>query len=441
MKSNAIRKLESIGILLLLILSASAHAGEGFGMMKKTANLTRVRPPQVFIRGTRIGVSASSQGSAHAATAQRLQSLLESELLGNNPRFKLDSANPEATVAVTILQSDYNEEWQDRTMLQSYKTGSVDSKNRPIYAQREVNVRFKIVHYVFGAAFKVHDRKADRSLIADTVNRPFKKEYQEGNGAPDAQSLENDAVLALVSDLTHRLAPTKEIVGVLLPKGSMEAAAGFADAGLWSKYLDSLEKMTPLAKSTDEAYRQYAMGVAYEALGYGADDVDTTLKYLEQASVHYNNAVDAHPKESYFTKPYQSLLFNSRSAEAPLGRVQAALVQYQKFKEFAQTTEPAGGSSQTGAKELGGGDANAMTNDAVVDMLRAGLPEDVILTAIETAHHPSFDVSPRGLIQLSEAKASKKLMQRLQAIAAGGAKPAAQKPKKSATVGSKEKQR
>lgn len=427
-----------------VVIAATAavplRAGEGFGMIKKTANLTRIHPPELVVTGTRIAVHVSSQSNAHSSAAQRLQTQLESELINNNPRFKLDASNPDATVDVRILQSDYRDEWQDRLMTRSVKTGELDSKKRPVYHDEQVNVRFKVVKYTFASAFKVHDTRADAPIGADSINSNFQQDFQNGDGAPDAQTLENNAVNMVVAQLTRRLAPTKEVIGVLLPKGSFDAIANFADAGLWSKYLDALERMSPLPRPVDEAYRQYALGVAYEALGYSAEDNTETLKYLEQASTHYNNAVDANPKEGYFTKSYQGILRSSQTAEAPLTRVQAALVQYQKIKEFAEKTAPDrhGTSMAAGAKGLASAAADdAVTNASIVEMLRAGLPEDVILTSIDSAPRTAFDASPRGLIELSNAKASKKLIQHVQALASGASKPAATTKKPSKTAAAK----
>lgn len=414
----------------VLFIALSMEAGEGFGMLKKTAKLTRVHPPQVFIMGTGVAIRATSPSGKYAMGAQRLQSQLESELLGANTRLKLDAANPDATIDVTILQSDYQDEWVQREGRRQVKTGTKDSKGKDIYREERFTYRVKIVKHTFASSFKVHDRRADRSLAADTINRPYSQEFNEGNGSPDAASLENAAIRAVVADLVHRLAPTREVIGVLLPKGSMEKYLALADAGLWTKYLDALQKLPPLAKPPDEAYRQYALGVAYEALGYGADDADTTLKYLEQASLHYNNAVDAHPKENYFTKAYDAI-FTSKSAEAPLNRVQSALVQYQRMKEFGEAVAARSSGTRTGAKgDLGADiDQDTVTNASVIDMMRAGLSEDVIFTSIDSAKKTAFDVTPKGLIQLAEAKASKKLIQHIQAVAAGTKKSAAA-PKK-----------
>lgn len=418
MKRDAFRNVV-VSFLFLSMVAVPALAGEGFGMMKKTANLTRVHPPQVFITGTRIVIHVTSHSSQQQAAAQRLQSELESQLLGNNPRLKLDTSRPETIIDVAVVQSDYSEKWEDRKGYQPVKVGT-DAKGKPKYENQEVTLRFKVVTYNFNSTFKVHDVRSDHSLAAGAVNFPYQKDFQDGNGAPVPSSLETDAVESVVSDLTHRLAPTKEVVGVLLPRGTLENAAAFADAGLWSKYQDALDKIQPFRNPLDEAYRQYALGVAYEALGYGAEDPDTTLKYLEQASTHYNNAVDTNPKEGYFTKPYESVLFRNTKATAPIARVQEALSQYQKLKEFAESSGGAGQQVSGGGKSMptvARVDADALTNDSVVDMLRAGLPEEVILTSVDSAAHTAFDVTPKGLIQLADAKASKRVIQRIQAVA------------------------
>jgi hypothetical protein len=425
-----VNQLFAISIFIVVFGGASAWGGEGFGMMKKSASLARVHPPVIFIAGTRISIKASAANSSHSAVAHRLESQLESELLGKNQRLKLDASRPDATIDIRVLQNAYNEKWEDRRMVRYVDKGRKNSKGKTILDPEEITVRFKVVSYSFNAAFRVHDTQKDVSLGADTINWNYAKDFQEGNGSPDSSSLESNAVQSVVSDLTTRLAPTREVVGVLLPRGTFETAAAFADAGLWSKYQEALEKVPPLKNPADEAYRQYALGVAYEAQGYAAEDNDTTLKYLEQASVHYNNAVETNPKEGYFTKPYQSVIFSSRNAEAPISRVSSALVQYQKLKEFADTIAAKTPGARGSKGDFGAPADDAVTNQSVIDMVRAGLPDDVILTSIDSSKSVAFDVTPKGLIQLADAKVGKRIIQRIQAAAGKGT--GEPKPKKSA---------
>ena len=63
----------------------------------------------------------------------------------------------------------------------------------------------------------------------------------------------------------------------------MDEANNLAEKGLWSRYLETLETMTPLSKTTDDAYRLYNIGVAYEALAYQSEDKNATEKFLEKA--------------------------------------------------------------------------------------------------------------------------------------------------------------
>jgi len=440
------RNIVTVALLFLPVLSVAA--GEGFGVMRKRANLTRIHPPQVRIGGSRIAVKATSQGNKYAAAAERLQSLLESELLGSDPTLSLDPRSPQVAIDVNILQSDYTEKWEEKEGMRNVQTGN-DEKGRPIFQARQMTIRFKVVKHLFSASFKVRDAKKGGTLAADTIRKNFQAEYEEGNGAPEAASIEESDVVAVVDDLTKRLTPTREIIGVLVPRGSLDYIVPFAEAGMWSKYLEMLEKAPKIANPVHDSYRQYAFGIAYEALGYGADDLDVALKYLEQASAYYNTAAEANPRETYFilnSKSQPSFLSRARTTaanllpgtvnkpvenkevsatlEAPLARVQAALVQYQKMKELreggsvlqvANTTGGTAGGAKALEREPAG---DAMTNQGVIEMLQAGLPESVILTSINSAPRTAFDVTPKGLIQLSEAKASIKMIERIQALAA-----------------------
>jgi len=448
----------------LLLLATAAQAGEGFGMLRKRANLARIHPPQVRIGGSRISVKTSSQGKKYSSAAERMESLLESELLGSDPTLRLDSNNADVAIDVNILQDDYSESWENRTEMRNVQTGN-DEKGRPVFQARQMSVRYKVVKHLFSVSFKVLDSKKKDTLAADTIRKNFKEDFEEGNGAPDAAALEEANVVGVVNDLTRRLTPTKEIIGVLVPRGSLDNAVPFAEAGMWSKYLEAVEKIAAMPNPVNESYRQYAMGIAYEALGYGAEDLDTALKYLEQAATLYNSAAEANPKEQYFilnSKSQPSLFGRARTvvsnvlpgtlsqkvadekAEisstllAPLARVQSALVQYQKMKELNEGVRPPPSkvASLSGAKGLDtiGGDSGEppLTNDGIVEMLEAGVPESVIVTAISAAHRTAFDVSPKGLVALSQAKASTKLLERIQAEAAkkSGSKPSASTKKK-----------
>lgn len=417
----------ALGAVLCLGLPAAAR--EGFGTFSKTtATLYRVEPPAVFLAGTRIGVKVTSAEPRDKPLAERLRSQLESELLSRDPRLTSAPNNPQTLIEVEILQNDSSTREEVREMTELKQVGR-DAKGKAVYDNVPVNVRFTIIHCALSLAYKVSDTDKEASLDADSIQVPVEREYREGQTVPPLFALQSESLGQVIERIARRLTPTKEKVGVLLPRGSLEDLATLAQAGQWNRYLEALEGRNPSAEANAEAYRQYALGTAYEALGYAADDPGVTLKYLEQADSYYNKAIDANPGEKFFTKAYDAI-FSSKQATAPLERVRTALVAYRRIKDFQESSAslqatPAGASSN--AKSLGAPAApKSIGNADVIRMVKAGLPDDVIVTAIAAAPAQAFDVSPSGLIDLSQAQVSKHLIAHIQQLAAG--KPAASQP-------------
>jgi hypothetical protein len=420
----------TIRVLALLALTGvlPAYGKEGFNFFSKTvATVVRVNPPAVYLMSPKIHVKVTSSGSIDASLAQRLQSQLESGLISRDSRLVIEPNRPETLVEVSILQNDRNERWEDRKENALVNTGT-DNKGKPVLGIREVTVRYKVVNHAFAASYKVTDKAKSMSLDANSLHFDFKNDFRDGKDAPEIFTLESSAIGQVVEAISQRITPTREKIGVLIPKGSLQDLANLAAAGQWNLYLEALERRSPSQKPADEAYRQYALGVAYEALGYAAEEPADTLKYLEQASGYYNKALETNPGEKYFTQAYDSLLGNKKAA-APLERVQTALANYRKIKNFQEqyaSLQAAAQQPASGAKALESR-TDFMDNSAVIRMVRAGLPTDVILTSIETAPSPSFDVSPQGLVALSDAQVDHKIIQRLQEVATGKKKPASAK--------------
>ena len=411
-----------LGALLaaLFAVALPVEAREGFGLLtKKVAYIVRVSPPAVFLRGTRFEVTANGAGSAAGDLAKRLQSQLESELIGRDSRLVVDANRPEILVEVSILQNDKSERWEDRQETAVVQTGT-NAKGKAVFDTRQVMVRYKIVTHAFAVSYKISDRVKQQSLDANSLRFDFSNGFRDGTDAPEMFTLESSAVGKAVDAVARRITPTRERIGVLLPQGSLEDLANLAIAGQWNVYLENLERRPPSPKAADDSYRQYAMGVAYEALGYAADDPADTLKYLEQASANYNKAMAANPGEKYFAQSFEGVLSAKRAA-APLSRVQDALANYRKIKDFQEQHAAAKAADEevaSGGKSLDA-KADGVDNSAVIRMTRARLPKDVILTAIETAAKPTFDTSPQALIALSEAQVDKTIIQRMQEIATG----------------------
>lgn len=425
----------------LLILSLScplpAEAKEGFGTKKLTVKLARVRPPDVYISGTRITVRASPQGTYKGLELQ-LITALGNDLLGNDSRLTQDDERPQTVIEIAVLENNFDEGWENRTESRRVKVGT-DSKGKPQYTTRLVQVRYKVIHQVFSTSYRVEDLVDGAVLDADNIVHSIDEDYREGNNAPTATQLEQDAIAKTVAEIAQRLSPTTEWIGVLLPKGSLKENGNLAKAGLWDRYLEALEGQSPRSKPRDESYRQYALGAAYEALGYSAEQPGSALSYLEQAALHYNEALRANPTEKYFIGGYKSLGLLSglkdrflvaghrgspgesestrKRAIAPLERVKTAMAQYQKVMDYREFDQHRTDASE-GAKALSEDDpGEVLDNEAIIEMTRAGLVDEIILTTVNSAGQNDFDVSPTGLVELAKAEVSNTVIQRLQAIA------------------------
>ncbi|HVF58353.1 MAG TPA: hypothetical protein VNJ70_00850 [Thermoanaerobaculia bacterium] len=426
--------------LFVTLLSAGIlHAKEGFGIMKKLVTLRRTNPAEVLITGTRIHATAKGKGQDEQEIATQVATRLDSELVQHDARLTLDAQRPQTVVEVTVLHNTFETKWEQRTGIRQEPAGR-DAKGKMQYRQVEVQLRYQVVNHRFGASYTVQDERSKKTLFADSLDLAYNEDFQDGHNAPTEADRIAFAVQYTVGQIVYKLTPTEEMLQVLVPKGTFEDFINLAEAGLWSRYSETIEARPALSNPAEEAYRQYALGLAYEALGYGADSTETTLRYLEQSAQHYNSALSLNPKEDFFSKPYEGSFVSAvgrvsvntlrgmsgqepiaatrRQAPAPLQRVQAAMKKYQTL--LSQNEIRTAKASDAGAKALGAASTagtaapQGMANADVIAMIKGGVPEEIVLNAIDSAEQCAFNTAPTGLIELSKAKVGKEVLQRMQ---------------------------
>ena len=171
-----------------------------------------------------------------------------------------------------------------------------------------------------------------------------------------------------MTDISTRLVSTEQAVDVYLARGKLDSANKLAESGLWSRYLESLETVTPLPNPHDDAYRLYNIGVANEALGYQTEDRAAAKKFLEQASIYYGKAIDGKHDEKFFLEPQT--------------RIETAVAYYKKLAE--RRTDNA-------ATE-----AHAEANDAKPSSTKASKPVRADSAQASTPAWPRNRWSPTG---------------------------------------------
>jgi hypothetical protein len=205
-------------------------------------------------------------------------------------------------------------------------------------------------------------------------------------------------------------------VSVLLPRSTFEKFIPLAESGSWDRYLAAVEGVPANRNAKDEAYRQYALAIAKEALAYQTDDRRKALELLTNARTHLETAISSNGTEELFRKGYVSLL-SSGSIGVPTSRMNDSVARYEKWTsggsvrvasrdpepEFESEAEPEPASTTEG-----------MRNDTVIELAKAGLSDENIKLAIDGAERTAFDVSPNGLIALAKGGVSKGVIAHMQ---------------------------
>jgi hypothetical protein len=443
--------------LLLLPLAGTGFA-QGFGSSKKRVTLHRKLPPTAHLNGSAVNVQVTGHNIQSDVTAD-LRNMLEAELLKNDHRLRADDKHPDSVISCSI--TEYVPPTAQTSTHSTYVPGSKKQG-------QETVTRYS---GILKLAYTAKDAHSGRTLDSANITAKYDDEYNQygstnksitdnlstgwnklkhGKFTPDkpptAGELRDILFSDAVSQITARLVNTEEPVEVLLARGKLDDADKLAEAGLWPRNLEALETMSPFPNKEDDAYRLYNIGVAYEALAYGAEEPKTAQKYLQEAAINYGKAIDDKPGEKYFMEPQK--------------RIDTAIAHYKTLREQPKTVASADASS-TSTSDAGGGRSTTasgstksgsttktttqkpsaastgtstaakslnnpapkkasgppLTNDQVIQMVKAGVAEENVIDTIRAAGSVTFDLSPDGLIKLAQNGVKGKVVTAMQSKA------------------------
>ncbi len=446
-----------------LALAAPAIRAQGFGLTRKTVKLQRKMPASVHLPGPNMNVQAAAHDAANTDSAHMLIDLLTTQLQKYDGKLQVKETSPDETIRCTIMtfvippptpfsrnevvfQKGHNVE-EPR---QYYKvTGSVSVNYQAKDSQGRI-LDSDAVTANYSQEFEAGTNQAAGESIQSKVTSPFKrlagKKTDEAFGPPNPIELRQLLLTRAASQIASRLVNTDETLDVPLARGKLDQANNLAEKGLWERYLETLETMTPLGKTTDDAYRLYNIGVAYEALAYQSEDKNATEKFLEKAAISYGKAIDANPGEKQFADPqtrietavahYKKLQgggssLSAKSDPAPAAAGAASPSTPAKSSSTIKSTPSTSGGG-AGARSASVSTAKpattpssppstvpaapaaaakpiapakpttpALTNAQVIKMAKAGVDEDNIIATIHDSTSVQFDLSPDGLVDLA----------------------------------------
>jgi hypothetical protein len=421
---NRTKRIQIFACLSIGLLAATEAEAQSFGAAKDKVTLVRKLPADVHLTGVTLKVKVTGHDD-QSDLVHDLQALLETELLKDDPRLRVDGSSPATIVNCQITA--YSHPQPTVTTRPSLTVGKNPTKNQS----------FTRVTGQLGVAFQARS-SSGQMLVSDNVQAKYDKEFDSaGNTAsngikgtvtstwsrirggassedlnpPTDSELRGRLMLDAVRQIAEHIVNTNESVEVYLAreKGGMDEGDKLAEAGLWQRALESFETATPLAKTQDDAYRLYNIGVAYEALAYAAEDKKSAMKFLDEAAIDYGKAIDQKPAEKYFLEPQK--------------RIETAIAHYRTLGE-QKNQKPMPASAAKKASGASGVDGNrataakALTNPQIIAMVKAAMEDDTVATTIRSAKAVNFDLSAAGQHDLTSNGVSAKVLAAMKARAA-----------------------
>jgi len=390
--------------IFVVVLAVPACAREGFGFMKKAVEMRRTVPPSTNAGARRVKLTVSSNRGDDSDDARTLNGYLSDSILAGDGTLA-EGGRPEVSVTVVLGRLDSHETWETKTEYVRQQTGTKRVWNEkkqkyetePVYSNVPVQKEYKVLTGSIAGTFDIAAK--DDDVASGDLDSQFRETYGDGDSAPAPTEIEDRLLREAARKIASYLVPTEERVSVLVPRATFESLLPLAESGAWDRYLTAVEAVPPMRNPKDEAYRQYALAIAKEAQAYASHDRDEALDMLKAAASHYQLAATSNPSEELFRKGYTSLL-STNTIGTPIARVNESVQRYEKWMAPAAPAPRPRRASTTPPAPASSGGRQGMRNQTVIDLAKAGLSDENIILAIDSAERTDFDVSPNALIAL-----------------------------------------
>ncbi|HYI10004.1 MAG TPA: hypothetical protein VEK57_13170 [Thermoanaerobaculia bacterium] len=406
-----------LAVLFVLPLAVSIDAREGFGFKKKAVEMMRTIPPSTNAGARRVKVTVTSDRGDARDDARTLDRYLTEAILSGAGTLA-EGGKPEVTIHVSLDRVESHETWETKTEYVRQQTGTKRKWNEkkqkyeeePIYSSVPVQKQVKVVTASVSGSYDIGDRTDD--VASGDLTHSFRETYGDDDNAPAPSEIEDDLLRRASKQIAAHIVPTQDRVNVLVPRATFEPLIPLAESGAWDRYLTAVEAVPANRNPKDEAFRQYALAIAKEALAYQSENRAEATGLLRAAASHYQLAATSNPGEELFRKGYVSLL-SANNIGAPIARVNDSVTKFEAWS--GPGSAPAVRVAQTSASEPPAKPAKqGMRNQTVIDLAKAGLSDENIVLAIDGAERTDFDVTPDALIALAKGGVSKSVIAHMQ---------------------------
>jgi hypothetical protein len=360
-------------------------------------------------------VQVRNSSTAPARVVDRVRDLLGQQLADNDTRLSVADGSGDFIVVATL--TDWNESRRSSTKYVSERrqigTRQVtDSKGRvrhePIYEYGR-NKPSVVISANAGVRVEVRRRAGGPPLADETARHSISEEHLVEEGPPSRDEVEDELLDNAIRKAAGRISPGREPVRVLLARSDeVDRLNGLAERRQWFDWLNALEALKPHRDRKRDSYRLHNIAVANEAIAYDATALEEQAARLALASKFVMQAGEQNPDERYIAES-QARIHTASTNYAQLADLYA---QAQAIPPTPATSSRLPAAGTRAATPSAGG---VLTNQDVIDLRAAGLDDDNLIAAIDTAASVRFDLSPAGLRALLAAKVSNQVIAAMRA--------------------------
>ena len=389
----------------ILAAPALLFADPGFGTLrKKVMDLRTRRPALVRLANTSLAFTSKASDPQYQSALASLVATLETELLSNEKTLvKKPEGQAEWTLALTITGFQVPP-----------STTRTERSGNSSQTFRRWTGTLNVAYQVVDAGGRVHDadnmvasydKEVDANAPLPTAIRGLRIPGLPSakNETPEPRTQE-DVKQILIRDVVQLVAAnlgnTVQVVEAQIAGGdpALDRAGDFMSKRLWSRAVEELEKKTAFAKPEDESYRQYSLGLAYEAMSYDAKVFTEQRANLFKAQEYYDKAAELNSGQRYFVE----VVARTKDSVARYRTLEAM------SKEDRSKQQPTGTATARSADAPAAAPASAtrsagLTVDDVIKMHAAQVSPADIIRLINNSDI-SFALDVDTLIKLSSAK-------------------------------------
>jgi hypothetical protein len=399
--------------LPVVLLTMPALAKPGFSMMrKKVVQLHTRQPAIVRLSDTTVAFVGGATDREYAPVEASLLETLQTELLKNEKTLVKKNSPAEAAWTVSLKVTGYSvPPPQQRT------EGSGVTATHYTRWTGSLNVAYQVLDH----EGKVHDaqnissdydRDSNGSGAAGVLHLPpiglgrhtSSSSEPKGKDPKTAEDVKQILISDVVAKIGANLGNTTRTLDVLVATGDdhLNQAAVFMDDRLWSRALDLLDSTPAFPKPDEESYRQYDLGLVYEALSYDSKDARDQRQNIYKAAEYYDKALELNPRERYFVDSV------ARSKDA-ISRYKAlddemAAAKKPKGKELESHGTPTAQRTIAKDPQPSSAPASVFTAKDAIDLYTAQVPEEQIIEMIQKSPVQFDPLDKNTVMAMAKAK-------------------------------------